>query len=67
MRAVVRVFLTLPTKSVWKSLIYKKTSSGKVVDICTKKFLRKFEIIRMRNTGVMDYLKKKTLGAIVQE
>ena len=28
MRAVVRVFLTLPTKSIWKSLTYKKLSMG---------------------------------------
>ena len=59
MRALVRVFLTLPIKSVWD----KKTSSGKVVHICTRKFHRKFEIIKMKNTGVMDYYKKSSVVA----
>ena len=55
MRAAVCLFLTLPTKSIWGSLIYKKTSREKVVHICTKECFLKFKIISMRNTGVMDY------------
>ena len=55
MRAVVRVFLTLMTKTIEESLIYKKTPSRKVFHMCTKKFFPKFEIIKVRNKGVMDY------------
>ena len=32
--------------------------------ICIKKFFPKFEIIRMRNTGVMDYWGKKLGGHV---
>ena len=45
MRAVVRFFLTLPTKSIWKSLTYKKTSSGRVlinIQRCFSQNLRLF-------------------------
>ena len=35
-----------------------KTSSGKVVYICTQKFYPKFEIIRMRNTGSYGLFEK---------
>ena len=36
MRAVVSLFLTLPTKSIWKSLTYKKLPVGKFF-ICIQK------------------------------
>ena len=52
MRAIVRVFLTLPTKSVWGSLTDKKLSVGKLfICICTKKFFLKCQYIRMKKTG----------------
>ena len=50
MRAVVRVFLTFPTKSIGGSSTYKKLP----FHICTKKSFPKFEIIRVKNTGVMN-------------
>ena len=61
MRAVVRIFLTLPTKIIWGNL----TSSGKVFYVCINKYSLKFEIIRLRNTGIMDYKETKTLGGCV--
>ena len=60
-----RVFLTLPTKSILEKFNLQKTSSEKAFHKCAKKFFLKFESIQIRNTGVMDYSKKKTLGGHV--
>ena len=43
MRAVVRVFLTVPTKSIEGSSTYKKLSAGKLfIYLYTKKFFPKY-------------------------
>ena len=64
MRAVVRVFLAFPTKSIggcfkYQELLVRKLFIFEVVH--SKKFFPKFEIMRMGNTGLLE----KKLGGHV--
>ena len=64
MRAVVSVSLTFPTKSIGESLTYKELPVRKFFIFVQRSFFTKFAIIRMRNTGVMDYQKKELGGHV---
>ena len=55
MHAVIRVFCKFVNQKYVAKFNLQKTASGKVVCIRTKKFFPKFEIIRIRNTGAMNY------------
>ena len=46
MRAIVRVFLTLPTKSVWVSLIDKKLLAGKLFIYVERSFTENLGLLR---------------------
>ena len=58
------MFPTLPIKGIWGSVTYKKLPGGKLLKVqsskgeSTKKFFLKFEIITIKNTRVMDYIRK---------
>ena len=54
MRAVVRVFLALPTKSIGGSLTNQELSVRKLFIFVQRSFFPKFEIIRMGNTGLLE-------------
>ena len=57
MRAVVRVFLAFPTKSIGGSLTFQELSVRKLFIFVQRSFFPKFEIIRMGNPRLLE---KKT-------